>query len=161
MFGASLEWRQVSHTKVLFLCIGNSCRSPMAEGFARTYGSDVLQASSAGLAPAMAVAPLTHKVMLEKNIDVGNIYPKDFKTVASAADLIVNMSGHTLPAEQPVPVVHWEIRDPIGESEDIYRQVRDEIEQKVMQLILKMRLRKDNQRAGTRKVDTRRRSLGQ
>ena len=69
----------------------------MAEGFARTYGSDVLQAHSAGLAPAMAVAPLTHKVMLEKNIDVGHMYPKDFKSAATKADLIINMSGMELP----------------------------------------------------------------
>ena len=133
----------------------------MAEGFARTYGSDVLQASSAGLSPAMAVAPLTHKVMLEKNIDIGNIFPKDFKTMTGAADVIVNMSGFDLPVKTTVPVEQWEIRDPIGESEDVYRQVRDEIEQRVMQLILTMRLRKRSTSAGSKKVDTRRRSLGQ
>ena len=133
----------------------------MAEGFARTYGSDVLQASSAGLAPAMAVAPLTHKVMLEKNIDIGNIYPKDFKTVLGAADLIVNMSGYELPVKTALPMEQWEIRDPIGEGEEVYRQVRDEIEQRVMQLILGMRVRKENKPAGSAKVDTRRRSLGQ
>ena len=133
----------------------------MAEGFARTYGSDVLQASSAGLAPAMALAPLTHQVMLEKNIDVGNVFPKDFKTVVGAADMIVNMSGFELPIKTTVPVEHWEIRDPIGESEEIYRQVRDEIEQRVMQLILTMRVRKQNKPAASRKVDSRRRSLGQ
>ena len=38
--------------KVLFVCIGNSCRSQMAEAFARVYGSDILVAASAGLAPA-------------------------------------------------------------------------------------------------------------
>jgi len=133
----------------------------MAEGFARTYGSDVLQASSAGLAPAMAVAPLTHKVMLEKNIDIGNIFPKDFKTVLGAADLIVNMSGYELPVKTALPMEQWEIRDPIGEGEEVYRQVRDEIEQRVMRLILGMRVRKENKPAGSTKVDTRRRSLGQ
>ena len=133
----------------------------MAEGFARTYGSDVLRASSAGLAPAMAVAPLTHKVMLEKNIDIGNIYPKDFKTVLGAADLIVNMSGYELPVKTALPMEQWEIRDPIGEGEEVYRQVRDEIEQRVMQLILGMRVRKENKPAGSTKVDTRRRSLRQ
>ena len=56
--------------RVLFLCIGNSCRSPMAEGFAKCYGSDVMQAESAGLAPAGIVQPLTKKVMEEKNINI-------------------------------------------------------------------------------------------
>src|SRR5690242_20113546 len=108
----------------------------MAEGFARAYGSDVLQAQSAGLAPAMAVAPLTHKVMLEKNIDVGNVFPKDLKAVIGSADLIINMSGFELPVKAKAPVEKWDVRDPIGESEEVYRQVRDEIERRVMQLIL-------------------------
>ena len=50
----------MQHAKrVLFVCIGNACRSQMAEAFARTYGSDVMIAASAGLAPAMGVAPDT------------------------------------------------------------------------------------------------------
>jgi len=133
----------------------------MAEGFARTYGSDVLEAQSAGLAPAMAVAPLTHKVMLEKNIDVGNLYPKDFKASASDADLIINMSGMELPVKPTVPVQNWEIRDPIGEGEEVYREVRDQIELRVMQLILALRARKKAKPPASSKVDTRRRSLGQ
>lgn len=133
----------------------------MAEGFARTYGSDVLQAQSAGLAPAMTVAPLTHKVMLEKNIDVGYIFPKDFKGMIANADLIINMSGHELPLKPAVPVEHWDVRDPIGESVDVYREVRDQIELRVMQLILVMRARKQAKPAASSKVDTRRRSLGQ
>lgn len=133
----------------------------MAEGFARTYGSDVLQAHSAGLAPAMAVAPLTHKVMLEKNIDVGHMYPKDFKSAAAHADLIINMSGMELPVRPVVPVENWEIRDPIGESEEIYREVRDKIELRVMQLILALRVPKQAKPAASSKVDTRRRGLGQ
>ena len=90
----------MAKTRVLFLCIGNACRSPMAEGFARTYGSDVLHAQSAGLAPALAVAPLTHHVMLEKNIDLGDCYPKELEHVDGAIDLIINMSGHDVPARQ-------------------------------------------------------------
>jgi len=133
----------------------------MAEGFARTYGSDVLKAFSAGLAPAMSVAPLTHKVMLEKNIDVGNIYPKDFESAAGKADLIINMSGMDLPMTPAVPVEKWEIRDPIGESEEIYREVRDQIELQVMQLILVLRARKKTKPSTRSKVDTRRHSLGQ
>jgi arsenate reductase (thioredoxin) len=133
----------------------------MAEGFARTYGSDVLEAYSAGLAPAMSVAPLTHSVMLEKNIDVGNIYPKDFKPAAGSADLIINMSGMELPGRPVVAVENWEIRDPIGEREEVYREVRDQIELRVMQLILALRARKQSKPAASSKVDTRRRGLGQ
>jgi protein-tyrosine-phosphatase len=133
----------------------------MAEGFARTYGSDVLRAQSAGLAPAMIVAPLTHKVMLEKNIDVGDLYPKDFKNAVRNADLVINLSGMELPVKPAAPVERWEIRDPIGESEEIYREVRDQIELRVMQLILALRARKKTKPAASSKVDTRRHSLGQ
>ena len=70
----------------------------MAEGFARTHGADVLMVQSAGLAPALAVAPLTHHVMLEKNIDLGDCYPKELEHVDGDIDLIINMSGHALPA---------------------------------------------------------------
>jgi protein-tyrosine-phosphatase len=123
----------------------------MAEGFARTYGSDVLQAMSAGLAPAMSIAPLTYQVMLEKNIDIGNLFPKEFQTVIGNADLIINMSGFQLPVKPVVPVEQWQIRDPIGESQEVYREVRDQIEQRVMQLILKMRVHGQAKPAGSSK----------
>lgn len=133
----------------------------MAEGFARTYGSDVLTPLSAGLAPALSVAPLTYKVMLEKNIDVGDLFPKDFKSMADSADVIINMSGFELPIKPSVPVENWQVPDPIGESEETYRQVRDQIEQRVMQLILGLRMGRQNKPAASLKVDTRRRGLGQ
>jgi arsenate reductase (thioredoxin) len=141
----------------------------MAEGFARAYGADVLHAQSAGLAPALAVVPLTHHVMLEKNIDLGHCYPKELEHVDGAIDLIVNMSGHDLPAHTGAQVEVWAVRDPIGESEEVFRQVRDEIEQRVLQLIERLRSRKPAasealpaaSQAALSKVDTRRRPTRQ
>jgi len=111
----------------------------MAEGFARTYGPDVLSAQSAGLAPALAVVPLTHHVMLEKNIDLGDCYPKELEHVEGAIDLIVNMSGYEVPALSGARVEVWPVRDPIGETDEVFRQVRDEIEQRVLHLIEQLR----------------------
>ena len=143
--------------RVIFLCIGNSCRSQMAEGFARAYGSDVMTVQSAGLSPAMVVAPLTREVMREKNIDLGDAFPKGLDLViASGADLIVNMSGQKLPSKSTVEIQDWEVRDPIGQDAKIYREVRDEIEQRVMRLILALRARPASPPAAPR-VDTRRR----
>jgi len=113
----------------------------MAEGFARAYGSDVLTAQSAGLAPALAVVWMTHLVMLEKNIDLGDCFPKEVEFVRGGIDLIINMSGHDLPYSTAVPVETWDIRDPICESEEVFRQVRDEIEQRVLNLIERLRSR--------------------
>jgi arsenate reductase len=119
----------------------------MAEGFARAYGSDVMTVQSAGLSPAIAVAPLTHKVMLEKNIDLGGLYPKSLNMVEGDVDLVINMSGYPVPASIEVPVEEWLVHDPIGDSEDVFRQVRDEIEQRVERLISAMRTRKPPQSA--------------
>ena len=115
----------------------------MAEGFARAYGSDVLEAHSAGLAPALALAPLTHAVMLEKNIDLGDFFPKEMDRtmdpVQRDADLVVNMSGYDLQVKNGVPVEVWDVPDPIGESEEVFRQVRDDIERRVQALIERLR----------------------
>ncbi len=107
----------------------------MAEGFARTFGSDVLVAESAGLAPARSVAPLTHKVMMEKNIDLAGLYPKDLEHTQAPADLIINMSGYQLPLKTDVPIEDWLVPDPIGEPEEVYRAVRDQIEERVRDLV--------------------------
>jgi arsenate reductase len=135
----------------------------MAEGFARTYGRDVLQAQSAGLAPAMAVAALTHHVMLEKKIELGDCYPKELEHLEGDFDLIVNMSGHQLPDFGSAQVEVWDIQDPIGESENVFRKVRDQIEQRVLDLIERLRSRKPagSQALPAAKVDTRRRPTGQ
>jgi arsenate reductase len=126
---------------VLFVCIGNSCRSQMAEGFARRYGSDVLHASSAGVSPAPIVQLLTVEVMAQKNIDICEQYPKsvhDFDP--NDFDLIVNMSGTgRMPVGMRAELLVWNIVDPIMQPEEVYLDVRDQIEQLVMQLILDLR----------------------
>jgi arsenate reductase len=130
----------MSPKRVLFLCIGNSCRSPMAEGFAKCYGSDVMQAQSAGLAPAQIVQPLTKKVMEEKNININSIQPQELNAVdLRNVDLIINMSGRKLPANPAVEVQDWNVEDPIGKDESVYVAARDKIEMLVMRLILELR----------------------
>lgn len=112
----------------------------MAEGFARKYGSDVLEPFSAGTAPASIVQPLTHQVMEEKNISLDGQHPKHYSTFdLSTFDLIVNMSGHRLPGHPSGEVREWKVIDPIGRSEDVYISVRDDIEASVMRLILELR----------------------
>lgn len=131
--------------RVLFLCIGNSCRSQMAEGFARRYGSDVMEVASAGMAPAPIVQPLTRKVMEEKNIKLDEQYPKNVLSVEIASfDIVINMSGAKLPATLPADVREWKVVDPIGQSEEVYLEVRDQIEHLVMRLILELRREQRN-----------------
>ena len=145
-----VNWRVVAVSRVLFVCIGNSCRSQMAEGFARTYGPDVILAQSAGLAPASMIAPLTHRVMREKNIDLAKHYPKGMDPdVVRTCDILINMSGQKLMPFGPAHVEDWRVRDPMGEDEDVFREVSNEIEQRVMRLILNLRAQQTHpQQAG-------------
>ena len=85
----------------------------MAEGFARTYGSDVLVSRSAGLAPATFISPLTVKMMAEKNIDLREHFPKDLGILSSEKfDVLVNISGNKLPGDMDIPVLEWKVEDP-------------------------------------------------
>jgi arsenate reductase len=122
------------------MCIGNACRSQMAEGFARAYGSDVLAPVSAGLTPAMAVPPDTIRAMGEKNIDIRRHFPKSWRHVMTMDfDLVVNLSGCDLPAGINAPERVWKVADPYLSDFSQYCKVRDQIENLVMGLILDLR----------------------
>ena len=126
--------------RVLFVCIGNACRSQMAEGFARAYGADVMVAASAGIAPAFTVAADSKRAMKEKNIDLGDHFPKSVQQLGRARfDLIVNMSGVDLPPSITAPVRNWQVKDPVATDYDVHCEVRDQIERLVMDLILELR----------------------
>jgi protein-tyrosine-phosphatase len=112
----------------------------MAEGFANHYGKDVWIATSSGLAPTSTVAQETISTMQEKNIDISSHFPKKFDPLeAKQMDLVVNMSGFVLPGKVDVPVEEWTIRDPYGDSMEVYMDSANEIERRVMGLILKLR----------------------
>jgi protein-tyrosine-phosphatase len=134
----------------------------MAEGFARTYGSDILSASSAGVAPAAIVAPLTYRTMQEWNIALDGQFPKSLDTFPEGErfDVLINMSGYPLPLTHSAQVETWEVRDPIGESPEIYRQVAKQIEGLVMHLILRLRAERTKQMELAREQRRARRRLG-
>jgi arsenate reductase len=126
--------------RVLFVCIGNACRSQMAEGFARTYGGDVMIPASAGLAPASAVAPDTIRAMDEKNIDLRDHFPKSLRQLGRADfDLVINMTGVFLPKEFKGRIVDWEVADPVFMEYAEHCEIRNAIEALVMKLVLELR----------------------
>jgi arsenate reductase len=130
--------------RVLFVCIGNSCRSPMAEGFARHKHSEVIEASSAGTHPASIVQPETISAMAELGVPLEGQQPQPLTAIdADEVDLVVNMSGMTIVRHFPdVPGnLIWQVPDPIGQSTHTYRKVRDQIETLVEQLAETLRLR--------------------
>ncbi len=127
--------------RVLFVCLGNACRSQMAEGFARACGEGLWDVESAGLMPTTIIAPLTRQVMEEKKVSIEEQFPKGLDEVNLAEfDLIVNMSGFEFPVKVETPVREWRVDDPMGRGEKKFRKARDEIEKLVLELAKEARV---------------------
>ena len=130
---------------ILFLCTGNSCRSQIAEGWARHIGGDSVVVQSAGI-EAHGKNPRAIEVMREIGIDIS----EQASTIVNDdmlqdADVVVTVCGH---ADEQCPVlppgitkVHWPLTDPAkatGTEEEImteFRATRDEIEGRVSELL--------------------------
>jgi arsenate reductase len=126
--------------KIIFVCIGNSCRSQMAEGFLRHWGGDKFEAFSAGSHPAGFVHPKTIEVMREKGIDISTQHSKGLEDVPlEEADVVITMGCCSI--EEVCPVTYagderdWDIADPIGQPIEVFREVRDDIERRVRELV--------------------------
>jgi arsenate reductase len=129
--------------KVLFVCTGNSCRSQIAEGFARAAGAE---AYSAGTEPAGYVHPLAVKVMAETGIDISGQTSKALNLdFAQTMDAVITVCGDANEACPVLPVTnraHWPITDPAkatgtpAEVLPVFRAVRDDIAQRVDDLLL-------------------------
>jgi len=131
--------------KVMFLCTGNSCRSQMAEGFARELGKGIIEPYSAGLM-ASRVHPRAIEVMKEVGIDISEQSSKEIDPdLLKQMDVVITLCGH---AEVSCPVtpphikrLHWPIDDPVGTvgtEEEImneFRRVRDEIKERIVKLV--------------------------
>jgi len=97
-------------------------------------------AASAGLAPMPGIAPNTVIAMDEMNVDVSGHVPRPYHPLEAAAyDIVVNMAGFKLPGPAPRDVIEWQVNDPYGAPMDTYRTVRNDLEQRVMRLILDLR----------------------
>ncbi|MEO8027922.1 MAG: hypothetical protein ABI823_15665 [Bryobacteraceae bacterium] len=130
---------QARKARILFVCLGNSVRSQMAEAFAKVHGGDVAETASAGLTPAPKVAGKAVIAMQEKGISLAGKFPRGMSAVdLSSFDLVINMSGFALPKVPGVELT-MTIKDPMGRDLTEYRRVRDEIEQAVRDLVAHLR----------------------
>lgn len=112
----------------------------MAEAFANRYGNDVLIATSAGLTPVPSVIPETVAIMNEVDIDISSHIPMHYEPLSvSYYDIVVNMSGFRLPGKPPKELIEWTVQDPFQHTPEVYRKVRSELQNQVMQLILRLR----------------------
>ena len=122
---------------VLFVCIENSCRSQMAEGFAAHFGKNVLKAYSAGSKPSGIINPAAIKVMKEDGIDISSQKSKGFNDLAvKEFDRVITMGcGDACPLVRAKQRADWNIPDPRDMDEVSFREVRDEIGRKVKDII--------------------------
>lgn len=131
--------RMTKPLRVLFACVGNSARSQMAEGFAKTLGAGRIEARSGGSKPLGHVLPEAIAVMREKGIDISRHASKPFDEawIRDACDLVVTMGcgDDACPAFIGKKMIDWDLPDPKGKSLAAFRAVRDEIEAGVRQLL--------------------------
>jgi arsenate reductase len=135
--------------RLLFLCTGNSCRSQMAEGWARHLGADQIEALSAGI-EAHGKNPLAIRVMHEAGIDIsGQESTRLTDEMLASTDYLVTVCGH---ADENCPVLpagirkeHWPLDDPAkatGSDEEViavFRECRDDIGYRVEDLLVRLK----------------------
>jgi protein-tyrosine-phosphatase len=125
--------------RVLFVCVENAGRSQMAEAFTNHYGKGKFAASSAGIKLAEKVNPVVVEAMKEKGIDISMNLPKLLTPkMLEEADLIVTMgcgAADLCPGPFFKTSVDWGLEDPKSKPIEKVREIRDEIERKVITLI--------------------------
>jgi arsenate reductase len=132
-----------ARTKVLFLCIGNACRSQMAEAIAKHHAADVIEPSSAGLVPFGEIPSTTVSVLEEIGISAEGQSSKPLRSEdLAAADIVINMTGrpgNLVFTDALQNIEDWDVGDPYGFNLPVYRAIRDEIETRVEDLARRLR----------------------
>ncbi|MBF0215913.1 MAG: arsenate reductase ArsC [Candidatus Omnitrophica bacterium] len=123
--------------KILFVCVENSCRSQMAEGFAKILGKGVVEAYSSGSKPSGKVNPDAVRVMDEAGIDINASASKGFNDLpVKEFDYVVTMGcGDVCPFVPAKEHIDWKIPDPKGRDMEYFRSVRDNIRDRVREFV--------------------------
>ncbi len=129
---------------ILFVCVGNSCRSQMAEGFGNYYGQGEVVAFSAGTAPTGKVHPLAIEAMREVGIDISHhtskgVWEFDITQFDAVVSLCDARTDELCPATYMGIQEHWNIPDPVGLPMEAFRRVRAMIEERVKALVERLR----------------------
>ncbi len=120
--------------KVVFLSEGNCCRSQMAEGFAKKWGSDVMEAFSAGINPDKSVKPEAVAAMKEVGIDISKQKPKSIDAI-EYPDIAISMDAENPSSIPGVTCLDWSLANPNGKGDDFFKRVRGIIASRVRVLI--------------------------
>lgn len=125
---------------VLFLCVHNAGRSQMAAGWLRYLSQGSIDVSTGGSDPAGVVNDMAVAAMKEVGIDIAGEQPKPWTDEeVRRADVIVSMGcGDTCPVYPGKRYLDWDLTDPAGQSIDVVRGVRDDLEQRVRGLMVSL-----------------------
>ncbi len=128
---------------VLFLCTHNAGRSQMALGYFTHYAGNDAVAWSGGSEPGDEINPAAVAVMAEVGIDITGEYPKPWTDdMVRTADVVITMGcGDTCPVLPGKRYENWELPDPAGQGIDAVRPIRDQIDQRVRQLLIELGVR--------------------
>ncbi len=124
--------------KILFVCIGNSCRSQMAEALARYHAAELIEAESAGISPLGVVSREALAVLQEMGIRAEGHYSKSINDALQffAPEIVVNMSGRKLNVSfGTAEMLDWKVADPYGSDLETYRRICGDIESRVKKLV--------------------------
>ena len=122
--------------RVAFVCVHNSCRSIMAEGWAKHLGSDVLEAYSAGTEKYDKPKPLAIEVMEDSGVDMSYASSKLLDKLPDNLDILITMGcGVECPFVPCDFREDWGIDDPSGNPKKDFEKTRDIIKEKVIELI--------------------------
>ena len=122
--------------KLAFVCVHNSCRSQMAEGWAKQLGGEYFDVYSAGTENYPQVKPLAVAVMEEAGISMEGHHPKFLSEIPEALDILITMGCNvTCPFVPNRLMEDWGLDDPSGGPIEDFRVTRDLIKAKVLDLI--------------------------
>ncbi len=122
---------------VLFVCVHTAGRSQMAAGWLRHLAGETVEVRSAGSEPADRINPVAVEAMREVGIDITANTPRILTTEAvQDSDVVVTMGcGDACPFYPGKRYEDWELDDPAGQDIEAVRPIRDEIRQRVEELI--------------------------
>lgn len=127
----------MSDVRILFVCVENACRSQMAEGFVRMYGGSEVGAHSAGSEPAEEVNSTAVRLMQESGYDLSDHEPTPVTEFQEEEfDVVVTMGcGDECPHIPANRRLEWDLPDPKGKPDDEFREIRDDIRRRVLELL--------------------------
>lgn len=121
---------------IAFVCVHNSCRSIMAEGFLKALGNEYLEVYSAGTEKYDRPKPLAIEVMEDIHIDMRHANSKLLSDIPSKLDILITMGcGVECPFVPTKYREDWGLDDPSGGPKEAFERTRDLIQEKVLDLI--------------------------